>query len=265
MHILQDLKWWSSGWLDWNLVLNPDGGPNRLGLSCDAHIIADPELNRSGDAVIVQAFSGCGWCALSCQQASLLVPFFFFFFSPLSFLLFLSGHVRRFPPSALTGVLLLHGPLQPLRPSGVSPHRTEEHSEPHRIIRPRALGCYGAPGQLRAVWAPLRAAVGVRQSSVDVGLPWRVGDVAVCFLGPFGAHVLVLFVLCARCTNPTQTHNTRLQPMLAHTTTTRARAETRDKQRQYKINTETRERQESDKEGQTRDNMCSRRAANSAP
>jgi len=39
--ILGDLNNWSEGWVDWNIVLNPQGGPNHVNNFCDAPIIAD--------------------------------------------------------------------------------------------------------------------------------------------------------------------------------------------------------------------------------
>ena len=43
MDILQDLLHWTTGWTDWNLILDPTGGPNHLGNRCDANLIADPD------------------------------------------------------------------------------------------------------------------------------------------------------------------------------------------------------------------------------
>lgn len=37
--ILGDLNNWSTGWVDWNMILNPEGGPNHLKGYCDAPII----------------------------------------------------------------------------------------------------------------------------------------------------------------------------------------------------------------------------------
>lgn len=37
--ILGDLAHWSSGWIDWNLLLDSRGGPNHVGASCDAPIL----------------------------------------------------------------------------------------------------------------------------------------------------------------------------------------------------------------------------------
>jgi len=59
--ILEDIKWWSVGWVDWNLVLGWDGvqkkwgGPNHLGNLCDANIIADPNKTIQGETIIQQA------------------------------------------------------------------------------------------------------------------------------------------------------------------------------------------------------------------
>merc|ERR1712048_1532330 len=53
--ILSDIKWWSVGWVDWNLVLDTTGGPNHLKNMCDANIIADPEKKIQGESLIFQA------------------------------------------------------------------------------------------------------------------------------------------------------------------------------------------------------------------
>nr|CAD7589816.1 unnamed protein product [Timema genevievae] len=39
--IIQVLTHWGSGWVDWNLALNPDGGPNIEGIFTDAQIIVN--------------------------------------------------------------------------------------------------------------------------------------------------------------------------------------------------------------------------------
>jgi len=39
--ILNDLESYAVGWMDWNMVLNLEGGPNHVGNLCDAPIIAD--------------------------------------------------------------------------------------------------------------------------------------------------------------------------------------------------------------------------------
>jgi len=39
--ILGDLNNWAEGWVDWNIVLNPQGGPNHVNNFCDAPVIAD--------------------------------------------------------------------------------------------------------------------------------------------------------------------------------------------------------------------------------
>lgn len=41
--ILGDLNAWASGWTDWNIVLDMQGGPNHLQNMCDAPILADPD------------------------------------------------------------------------------------------------------------------------------------------------------------------------------------------------------------------------------
>ena len=51
-HIIGDFNHWSEGWIDWNLMLDQQGGPNHVGNYCDALIIgnteADSLLYRSG-------------------------------------------------------------------------------------------------------------------------------------------------------------------------------------------------------------------------
>nr|CAD7397028.1 unnamed protein product [Timema cristinae] len=39
--IIQVLTHWGSGWVDWNLALNPDGGPNIEGIFVDAQVIVN--------------------------------------------------------------------------------------------------------------------------------------------------------------------------------------------------------------------------------
>ncbi|CAK4118660.1 unnamed protein product [Aphanomyces euteiches] len=41
--IMSDLTHWASGWVDWNLILDDSGGPNKLGNTCDAPIIVHPD------------------------------------------------------------------------------------------------------------------------------------------------------------------------------------------------------------------------------
>eukprot|EP00927_Polykrikos_kofoidii_P070264 TRINITY_DN6634_c0_g1_i1.p1 TRINITY_DN6634_c0_g1~~TRINITY_DN6634_c0_g1_i1.p1 ORF type:complete len:661 (-),score=80.28 TRINITY_DN6634_c0_g1_i1:410-2392(-) len=50
--ILGDLNAFVTGWTDWNLVVDHQGGPNHLGNFCDANIVADPqEVLRSGTVI----------------------------------------------------------------------------------------------------------------------------------------------------------------------------------------------------------------------
>lgn len=39
--IIQDLNHWTEGWVDWNLVLDHNGGPNHVGNLCSAPVIVD--------------------------------------------------------------------------------------------------------------------------------------------------------------------------------------------------------------------------------
>ncbi|NBI30550.1 glycoside hydrolase family 30 protein [Chengkuizengella marina] len=50
-NIIGDFNNWSRGWLDWNLVLNEEGGPNHVGNLCDAPILAD----RKNDELIINS------------------------------------------------------------------------------------------------------------------------------------------------------------------------------------------------------------------
>ncbi|WLR43930.1 glycoside hydrolase family 30 protein [Bacillus carboniphilus] len=45
-NIIGDLNNWVEGYLDWNLVLNEEGGPNHVGNLCDSPIIADTKTNE---------------------------------------------------------------------------------------------------------------------------------------------------------------------------------------------------------------------------
>ncbi|CAE8635151.1 unnamed protein product [Polarella glacialis] len=44
--IIKDFNNWTEGWIDWNLVLDPEGGPNHAGNYCTALIIADIESDE---------------------------------------------------------------------------------------------------------------------------------------------------------------------------------------------------------------------------
>ncbi len=41
--IINDLNRWTVGWIDWNLLLDQNGGPNHVGNFCSAPILAEPE------------------------------------------------------------------------------------------------------------------------------------------------------------------------------------------------------------------------------
>jgi len=44
-NIIGDLNHFAVGWVDWNMVLNEQGGPNHVGNFCDAPVIADGNSN----------------------------------------------------------------------------------------------------------------------------------------------------------------------------------------------------------------------------
>lgn len=59
-NMIGDLNNWTEGYLDWNLVLNEQGGPNHVGNYCDAPIIADTnndELHYNSSYYYIGHFS----------------------------------------------------------------------------------------------------------------------------------------------------------------------------------------------------------------
>ncbi len=44
--IIQDLNHWTVGWVDWNLVLDQNGGPNHAGNLCSAPILVNTDLQE---------------------------------------------------------------------------------------------------------------------------------------------------------------------------------------------------------------------------
>lgn len=44
--IIGDLNTWTTAWVDWNLLLNEEGGPNHVANYCDAPIIADTQNDK---------------------------------------------------------------------------------------------------------------------------------------------------------------------------------------------------------------------------
>ena len=56
LDILEDLRFWCVGWIDWNLLVDTEGGPNHLKNLCDANIIVDAENKMgTGSPLIRQA------------------------------------------------------------------------------------------------------------------------------------------------------------------------------------------------------------------
>jgi glucosylceramidase len=45
-NIMGDINNWLEGWIDWNIVLNEQGGPNHVGNYCDAPIIVDTKTGE---------------------------------------------------------------------------------------------------------------------------------------------------------------------------------------------------------------------------
>lgn len=48
--IINDFRHWTRGWLDWNLLLDNQGGPNHVGNLCSAPMLSTPE----GDQFVIQ-------------------------------------------------------------------------------------------------------------------------------------------------------------------------------------------------------------------
>jgi glucosylceramidase len=44
--MIQDLNHWTVGWIDWNLLLDEQGGPNHVGNFCSAPLLADTAADR---------------------------------------------------------------------------------------------------------------------------------------------------------------------------------------------------------------------------
>ncbi len=44
--MIQDLNHWTVGWIDWNLLLDEQGGPNHVGNFCSAPLLADTHADR---------------------------------------------------------------------------------------------------------------------------------------------------------------------------------------------------------------------------
>jgi len=55
LDILEDLKWWAVGWIDWNLLVDVNGGPNHLKNLCDANMIQDVAGQKGDQPLIKQA------------------------------------------------------------------------------------------------------------------------------------------------------------------------------------------------------------------
>ena len=55
LDILEDLRYWTASWLDWNLLVDTTGGPNHLKNLCDANLIADANNSLGKSTLIKQA------------------------------------------------------------------------------------------------------------------------------------------------------------------------------------------------------------------
>jgi glucosylceramidase len=52
-NMINDLNHWTVGWIDWNMLLDEEGGPNHVGNYCSAQIIAD---TRSGELLYQSSY-----------------------------------------------------------------------------------------------------------------------------------------------------------------------------------------------------------------
>lgn len=52
-NIINDLKNGCTGWIDWNIILNEEGGPNHVGNFCDAPILAN---TKTGEVIYNSSF-----------------------------------------------------------------------------------------------------------------------------------------------------------------------------------------------------------------
>ena len=83
-NIIVSLDHWVSGWVDWNIVLDRDGGPNHVGNFCGAPIMIDAETGqiyytpiyyvlaqfsrtiRPGDKAVQADRSSMAWTPMPC-------------------------------------------------------------------------------------------------------------------------------------------------------------------------------------------------------
>jgi glucosylceramidase len=58
--MINDLNRWTVGWVDWNLVLDEQGGPNHAGNYCSAPIIADTRTGKRKDVAFQSSYAYIG-------------------------------------------------------------------------------------------------------------------------------------------------------------------------------------------------------------
>lgn len=58
--IVNDLNRWTVGWVDWNMVLDEQGGPNHVGNFCSAPVIADTRLGGLDGVTFNPSFYAIG-------------------------------------------------------------------------------------------------------------------------------------------------------------------------------------------------------------
>jgi hypothetical protein len=75
--ILNDLNRWTVGWIDWNLLLDEQGGPNHVGNFCSAPMLADLVSHRRprpGGTVLHEPWPATATCGLSCPRPAPWLP-----------------------------------------------------------------------------------------------------------------------------------------------------------------------------------------------
>jgi len=110
---LGDISAGAHAWLDWNLLVDPSGGPTHVSkTSCDAHVIADPERKLQGTTLIRQ-------------------PSYYYI-----------GHISRFAlqDSTVVGLTRGEGVIEPTSASTADKFLEDQLHEMQKEHRQKALG-----------------------------------------------------------------------------------------------------------------------------
>ena len=132
--IIGDLEAWSIGWVDWNLLLNTEGGPNHVGNYCDAGIIAG---TRFSSLYLLLSVEFCNLLDFlrCCSVCHLILPCACsYHVSPPLFKQQKTRHRCRYHSRAAQ--LLLHGSLQSLPGTRRAARRTAHYAALHSVLTP---------------------------------------------------------------------------------------------------------------------------------